>query len=153
VERAYTSANTRASDPGSAQPRAGDDQNRTSGVGGNASGVGSSSGGDIDTDVIGLGTGGGLSQRPAGDPPGPDDTDGSARAMASGAPTKNKKGKNAGKVKGDVMDHGGGDIESTSEGRGAAAASRPARLASDQEVDDAFAGEVSADEASGQDSH
>jgi hypothetical protein len=152
VERSYTSANTRASDRGAAQPHAGDDENRVSGVGGNASGVGASSGGDIDTDIIGVGTGATLSQRPAGDPPGPDDTDGSARAFASGAPTKNKKGKKAGKVEGDVMDHTGGDIESTAEGRGAAAASRPPRPDPDQ-LDDSFAGEVSGDEAAGQDSH
>jgi hypothetical protein len=152
LERSYTSANTRASDPGVAQPHAGDDGNRVSGVGGNASGVGASSGGDIDTDVIGLGSGAGLSQRPAGDPPGPDDTDGSSRSFASGAPTKNAKGSKAGKVEGDVLDHSGGDIESTAEGRGAAAVSRPARPEPDQ-LDDSFAGEVSGDEAAGQDSH
>ena len=40
------------------------------------SGPGSSSGGDIDTDIIGVGTGGsGLAATPADEPPGPDDTD------------------------------------------------------------------------------
>src|SRR3954471_20376600 len=58
IERSYTSANTRASDPGAAQPHAGEDGGRVAGVGGNASGRGASSGGDIDTDIIGVGTGG-----------------------------------------------------------------------------------------------
>ena len=84
--------------------------------------------------------------------PGPDDSDGSARAFASGPPTQNYKGPKAGKVEGDALDHGGGDIESTAEGRGADAASRPPRPDPDG-VDDSFVGEVSTGEASGQDSH
>lgn len=150
--REYTSANTRASDPGAAQPHAGEGENRVSGVGGNASGVGASSGGDLDTDFIGVGTGGsGIAQKPANEPPGPDDSTGTARDFGSGAPTKNTKGPKAGKVIGDAMDHSGGDIESTAEGRGAAAVSRPSRGDPDQ-LDDSFAGEVSQDEAAGQDS-
>ncbi len=54
VGRTYTSRNTKASDPGAAQPRSGEDGTRTSGAGGVAGGVGSSSGGDIDTDVVGF---------------------------------------------------------------------------------------------------
>src|SRR3954454_14137424 len=50
--REHTSANTRASDRGAAQPHAGEDQGRVAGVGGNASGVGASSGGDLDTDFV-----------------------------------------------------------------------------------------------------
>ena len=154
VGRTYTSANTRASDRGAAHPHAGDDEGRVAGVGGHASGAGASSGGDIDTDIVGVGTGGsGVAQNAGGgETPGPDDTDGSARAFASGPPTKNARGKKAGKVEGDVMDHEGGDIESTASGRGAAAASRPPRPDPDQ-LDDSFAGEVSQDEASGADSH
>jgi hypothetical protein len=72
VERSYTSANPRASDRGAAQPHAGEDGGRVAGVGGKASGPGASSGGDIDTDIIGLGTGGsGIAQSPAGAPTGP----------------------------------------------------------------------------------
>src|SRR5687768_2708278 len=47
VERDYVSANTKASDPGHAQPHAGETAgDRTAGVGGNATGEGASSGGD-----------------------------------------------------------------------------------------------------------
>src|SRR5712671_6055641 len=62
---------TRTSDRGAAQPHAGEGEGRVAGVGGNASGRGSSSGGDLDTDIIGVGTGGsGVSQSPPGAPPG-----------------------------------------------------------------------------------
>lgn len=54
IERTYTSQNTKRSDPGNAVPRSGSDGDRTSGVGGNDSGPGSSSGGDIDTDIVGI---------------------------------------------------------------------------------------------------
>ena len=74
-----------------------------------------------------------------------------ARDFASGPPTRNKKGPKAGRVEGDTVDHSGGDIETTAEGRGAAAVSRGPRPDPD-EMDDSFAGEVSQDEASGQDS-
>jgi hypothetical protein len=152
IGRAYTSANTRASDPGASTPHAGEDEDRTSGVGGNASGVGSSSGGDLDTDFVGVGTGTGLSAKGPGDAPGPDDSDGSAREFASGPPTQNKKGEKAGKVVGgDTVDHSGGDIETTAEGRGADAVSRPSRGDPDA-VDDSFTGEISGGEAAGQDS-
>ena len=147
IGRAYTSANTRASDRGAAQPHSGSEEGRVSGVGSNASGPGSGSGGDIDTDIVGVGSGTGISQNAAGDPPGPDDSTGSAREFASGPPTKNFKGPKAGKVEGSTVDRSGGDIETTAEGRGAQAASRADR------DDDAFAGEISMDEASGQDSH
>lgn len=50
-----------------------------------------------------------------------------------------------------TVDHGGRDIETTAEGRGADAASRPARPDPDQ-LDDSFHGEVSSGEASGEDS-
>jgi hypothetical protein len=147
IERSYTSANTRASDPGAAQPHAGSNEGRVSGVGSNASGPGSGSGGDLDTDIVGVGTGRGLAQNEANDPPGPDDSTGSPREFASGPPTKNRKGPKAGKVEGSTVDRTGGDIETTASGRGAQAESRP------DPVDNAYAGEVSMDEASGQDSH
>jgi hypothetical protein len=151
-ERAYTSANTRASDRGAAQPHAGEGEGRVAGAGGNASGVGSSSGGDLDTDIVGVGTGGsGIAASGPRGTSGADDSDGSVREFASGPPTQNYKGPKAGKVEGDALDHSGGDIESTAEGRGADAASRRARPDPD-DLDDAFTGEVSTGEASGQDS-
>jgi hypothetical protein len=151
VGREYTSATTRASDRGAAQPHAGEDEGRVSGVGGNASGAGASSGGDLDTDFVGVGTGSGLSASGPDESMGAAESPGTARDFASGPPTKNAKGPKAGKVEGSTVDHSGGDIESTAEGRGADAASRPPRGDPDQ-VDDSFVGEVSTGEASGQDS-
>jgi len=46
-EREYTSMNTKMADPGAAQPRSGEDGQRTSGVGANNNGPGSGSGGDV----------------------------------------------------------------------------------------------------------
>src|SRR5436190_13854057 len=60
-ERDYVTQNTKRSDPGNAQARSGedgDDSARTTGAGGTASGEGASSGGDLDTDIVGVGTGG-----------------------------------------------------------------------------------------------
>ena len=54
VGRTYTSRNTKASDPGAAQPHGGENDDRTTGVGGTGGGTGAASGGDIDTDVIGF---------------------------------------------------------------------------------------------------
>jgi hypothetical protein len=82
---------------------------------------------------------------------GPDESSGTARDFASGPPAKNQKGPKAGKVEGSTVDQSGGDIETTAEGRGADAASRPSRGDPD-DVDDSFRGEVSTGEASGQDS-
>ena len=48
-EAQYVSQDTAKRDPGHGTTRAGSDGNRTAGVGGNDSGPGSSSGGDIDT--------------------------------------------------------------------------------------------------------
>jgi hypothetical protein len=148
--REYTSANTRASDPGASQPHAGDDEGRVAGVGGNASGVGSSSGGDVDPDFVGVGTGGGAVSASGPDEraAGPDEATGTARDFASGPPTKNEKGSKAGKVEGSTVDNTGGDIETTASGRGADASSRAPR----GDLDDSFRGEVSTGEASGQDS-
>jgi hypothetical protein len=151
VDRNYTSENTRHADRGAAQPHAGDNEDRVSGVGGNNSGPGSGSGGDLDTDIVGVGTGGsGFAIKPANEPPGPDDATGTARDFASGPPTRNKKGPKAGKIEGTTVDPEG-DIETLAEGRGAQAASRTDRPDPDQ-IDDSFVGEISTDEASGQDS-
>jgi hypothetical protein len=153
VGRNYTSANTRASDRGAAQPHAGEGEDRTAGVGGQASGAGSSSGGDIDLDVIGVGTGGsGVAATGPRGTSGPDDTTGTAREFDSKPPAKNTKGPKAGKVVGgDTLDHTGGDVETTASGRGADAESRPPRGDPDQ-LDDSFVGEISGGEAAGEDS-
>jgi hypothetical protein len=152
-ERQYTSANTKASDPGAAQPHAGAQGGRTSGVGGNASGPGSSSGGDVDTDIVGVGTGGstisasGVTHRP----PGPDDSDGSSGEFASGPPAKGENQRDVHQVGGkkkvdgnvaDPMDVRDGSVPGA---QGADAATNP-----EARHDDAFSGEVSACEAGGQ---
>ncbi len=88
AERDYVSRNTKMSDPGAAQPWDFEhDGKRDHGAGGRDSGPGSASGGDLDTDIVGVGTGGtGIAQ--SGEinrPPGKDDSDGSSDAFASGA--------------------------------------------------------------------
>jgi hypothetical protein len=152
IERSYVSANTRASDPGAAQPHSVEaaGHGRMAGAGGTDAGPGSSSGGDLDTDFVGVAGGSGLAQAPPSGVPGPDDSDGTVREFASGPPTQNSKGPKAGKVEGTTVDREG-DIQTIAEGRGAAAASRPARGDPDF-LDDAFVGEVSQDEAQGEDS-
>jgi hypothetical protein len=151
TERNYVSANTKAADPGAAHPHAGENDERTSGVGSNATGVGSGSGGDLDTDVVGL-DGRGLAQsgpidRGDDDSVRPDDSDGTSREFASGPPATGKRGKKYQKVEGSTIDHSGGDIETTAEGRGASAVNRKPR----GDMDDSFVGEISEGEASGQD--
>jgi len=147
TERNYVAANTRASDPGRAQPHAGEDTSRTAGAGGNATGEGASSAGDIDTDFVGLG-GAGLSQSgPDRDAkPGPDDSDGTSREFASGPPAKGESDPTGGRIAGTTVQREG-DIETDAAGRGASAVSRPASGG----IDDSFAGEISEGEASGDD--
>ena len=71
--------------------RAGSEGSRISGVGGNESGPGSSSGGDLDPDIIGFGTGGGVAASgKIRQPPGPDDATGTSRDFASGPPAEAK---------------------------------------------------------------
>ena len=75
---------------GPRNPRGTVSGDRVSGVGAPDSGPGSASGGDIDTDIIGVGTGSGLAQS------GPDrlgdigaaETDGSSDEFASGPPAR-----------------------------------------------------------------
>jgi hypothetical protein len=132
-ERSYTSANTKASDRGAAQPHAGEGSGgtRTAGAGGTDAGVGSSSGGDIDTDFVGVAGSSGLAQAAPRGTEGADDSDGTSREFASGPPTQNFKGAKAGRVEGSTVD-AEGDIESLAEGRGASAVSRPLRGDPDQ---------------------
>ena len=149
IDRDYTSRNTKMSDRGAAQPRSsGMAGARESGAGGSAVGTGASSGGDIDTDIVGVGTGGsGIAQSGSvGRPPGPDDSDGSSREFASGPPAKGEKGPHAGKVEGTIVDRSGGGRESASgSGEGADSMTPPPQF-----DDDSFKGEISSDEAGGQ---
>jgi len=142
-DRQYASENTKMSDPGNAQPSSNEfDALRTSGAGSKHSGTGAGSGGDVDTDIIGVGTGGsGVSQAGPGEPPGPDDTDGTSRSAASGPPAQGHKPAKT-QMKGTTISSEP-DTQSGAKGSGADSANNPAR------GDDASAGEVSADEASG----
>ena len=72
---AYAPQNTRHADPGAAQPRSDSDGLRISGAGGNDSGPGSCSGGDLDPDFIGLGRKGGIAQSVKNEPPAADDVE------------------------------------------------------------------------------
>ena len=148
IDRDYASRNTKMSDPGAAQPRAGAlGGARESGAGGSDVGTGASSGGDLDTDIVGVGTGGsGIAQSgTVGRPPGPDDSDGSSREFASGPPAKGEKGPHAGKVEGTIVDRSGGGRESSAQGEGADSATSPSQFG-----DDSFKGEITTDEAGGQ---
>ena len=142
-ERTYTSKNTKMSDPGNAVTRSGTDGSRTSGVGGNKSGDGSSSGGDVDPQIVGVGTGGGVSASgKIHEPPGPDDATGSSQDFASGPPGKgaNPQEKRQ-SVKGSTVQP---PDEATIGPQGADAAPHT------EGESDAFSGEVSSREASGQ---
>jgi hypothetical protein len=154
VEREYVSENTKASDPGAAQPASSEfEGNRTHGAGGKATGDGSSSGGDLDPDLIGVGTGGsGVADNPAKfDRPGADDTEGSSSDMASGPPAKGENQTGVGKIGGPIGEPHRGDAtvnpegDITTQGPGDAAANM------EHEQADAFPGEVSFHEAEGED--
>jgi hypothetical protein len=141
AERTYTSQNTKRADRGAASPRAGENEDRTSGVGGNQTGVGSSSGGDLDTDIIGLdGRGGVSASGNVNEPPGPDDATGTSKDFASGPLAQGKKQRTTRPVRGSTVQQ---PDEQTIGPQGADAASGPAT------GNDASVGEVSSDEASG----
>lgn len=150
--RSYVSRNTKRSDPGAAQPHSREfDGRRTSGAGGNASGAGSSSGGDLDTDIVGVGTGGRgvATSGKIHEPPGPDDSDGTSSEFASGPPARGENQTHVGEVGGDKRVRGGtthrqsdpSDVEVT---QGPDAATNP-----EARNDDSFAGEVSSADARG----
>jgi hypothetical protein len=148
-ERDYTSRNTKLADPGAAQPWSREhDGNRQSGAGGHDSGPGSSSGGDVDPDIIGVGTGGtGVSISGPSDRRGADETDGTSDQFASG-------GHAIGRVPPHANDfHGstdtGGDRSTSNDTQGSDAATTGAP---DDFRGDAYVGEVSSDEAAGGDS-
>jgi hypothetical protein len=160
ADRDYVSRNTKASDPGNAQPWANEqDAVRDHGAGGHASGPGSSSGGDLDPDVVGVGAGGsGVSlSGKVGRPPGPDDTTGSTDEFASGghAQGRNQPGGPTA-VRGTT--HSADRDASTGDVQGASAVTNPVhelggdvKHAPHDGASDAFAGEISQGEAEGDD--
>jgi hypothetical protein len=91
---------------GNLRTRSGAGGKRTVGVGSTEGPDGKGSGGDVDSDIIGLGTAGGVSSDgEIGAKPGPDDTDGSSNEFASGPPAKgeNRARYQPGEAAGDVM--------------------------------------------------
>jgi len=74
---------------GSKGTRSGASGKRTVGVGSTEGPDGKGSGGEVDSDYIGLGSSGGVSSDgELGKPAGPDDSDGSSNEFASGPPAK-----------------------------------------------------------------
>ena len=166
ADRDYVSRNTKMSDPGAAQPFGFEqDGVRDHGAGGRANGPGSASGGDIDPDIVGVGTGGSgiATSGVIGRPSGPDDSDGSSDEFASGGHAEGRNQAGAGRIggakrvqgtthSGDLDAHTGGD------GQGASAVTNPIhelggdlKHAPHDSPGDAFAGEVSMGEAMGED--
>ena len=147
---------------GTGPMRSGDRGVRTSGVGHAPGPDGAGSGGDLDTDFIGLDGKGGVARSPAsGRTKGPDITEGGSQAFASGPPAEGKNQKAERKiVRGSTVDRSGGDASTTGSGGGADSTEGPAQSQIAEETgaafdrrpdlpDNAAAGEVSSDEASG----
>jgi hypothetical protein len=153
-DRDYVTNNTRKSDPGATQPADWEEIGvRDHGAGGPAGGPGSSSAGDLDPDIVGVGTGGsGIAQAGPGGPAGPDDGNDASDAFASGGPRstnrrasdKNRPARvpqsRGSSINGDL------DMQTGSGGQGADAATN-----STARGDDSFAGEISSGEARGDD--
>jgi hypothetical protein len=74
---------------GNKRTRSGASGRRTVGVGSTEGPDGKGSGGEVDSDIIGVGSGGGVaSDGELNKPSGPDDSDGSSNEFASGPPAK-----------------------------------------------------------------
>ncbi|MDB5295532.1 MAG: hypothetical protein JWO31_1515 [Phycisphaerales bacterium] len=152
VERAsqadqdYTNRNTKMSDPGAAQPwsRESLDGTRTAGAGARDNGVGSGSGGDLDPDLVGVGTGGSVvSQSGPSDRSGADDTDGTSDQFASGKHATGDVPAGANRFRGSTFT---GEPEAVTSPGGADNATNP-----DLRDDDSFKAEISSGEARGED--
>lgn len=151
VETAYAARRAKHQDPGGMNQRLQrGDGARESGVGASVGGRGAGSGGDLDTDIIGVGTGGsGISQN------GPDDrvdgpdmtTVGGSEPFAAPGPKGHRNAQPSSPMgRGSTVDRSGGDVTTTGDGAGAGAVTNP-----DAETGDAFAGEISDSESRGGD--
>jgi hypothetical protein len=168
ADRDYASRNTKMSDPGAAQPMDFEqDGVRDHGAGGRANGPGSASGGDLDTDIVGVGTGGSgiATSGVTGRPPGPDDSDGSSDEFAAGGRAEGRNQTHTGgkvggskRVRGGTTHSGDLDAHTGGDGQGSSAVTNPVhelggdiKHAPHDSPGDAFAGEVSLGEAMGED--
>ena len=150
IERDYVAENTRASDRGAAQPASEEfEGDRTHGAGGKASGVGSSSGGDLDTDFIGVGTGGsGIAADIAHAEeyrPGPDDAQSAPETTQTARPDQKQEVTKVPTPNYRTMAQANADSESRP-GAGSDMASN-----SGAQDDDSFSGESSSGDARGED--
>jgi hypothetical protein len=167
ADRDYVSRNTKASDPGNAQAWGFEhDGVRDHGAGARDNGPGSASGGDVDPDIVGVGTGGSgvaLSGE-LNTPSGPSDSDGSSDEFASGGHAEGRNQTLTGnKVGGSKRVTGGSTVQgdtdaSTQDGQGASAVTNPVHEAGGDirhsprdNYGDSFASEISLGEASGED--
>lgn len=132
--------------------------NITSGAGMPASGDGGNSGGDLDPDIVGVGTGGsgiatsGATHRG----PGPDDSDGSTDEFASGPHAKGENQTGVGKQMYNVDEEAkvSGSVVAPADDLSTGQAERGAdavNMDDDNELDDSRAGEISSAEADGRD--
>jgi hypothetical protein len=161
TERTYASRHVLRADPGKSHARSdagGGDSARVSGASGVSGGPGASSGGDLDTDLIGVGTGGtGVAGSPSREHvPGPDDTDGTSNEFAAGGPAKGENQTLVGKIGGNKRIDGtvhqpADDAASGPGGQGADATTSPDANARADAYGDGFAGEISGGEATGGD--
>ena len=147
--RTYTSANTKAADHGAAQAQDFEHQKRRDhGVGARDSGPGSGSGGDIDTDFVGIGGVGLSTNIDKQAKPDARDTDGSSDNAASGGHAKGENQTLVGQVGGR---HEQINVVTPGDARTTSGGADDATNTSDTDIDDSFRGEVSSAEASGRD--
>jgi hypothetical protein len=163
ADRDYVSRNTKVSDPGASSPYDFEhDGVRDHGAGGRDTGPGSASGGDVDPDIVGVGTGGsgiatsGVIGRPAG----PDDSSGSSDEFASGghAQGRNQTLTGSKRVTGGSTVARDTDASTGVDAQGASAVTNPIHEAGgdvkhspNDAYGDSFASEISLGEASGED--
>jgi hypothetical protein len=146
-DRAYVSQETKSQDPGARPGHSGTEGQRVAGVGGNDSGIGSSSGGDVDTDIIGVGAGGSSISQSGPDErrEGKDMVGGDAQSQIHHR--RSKLTPTDQPPPGAFVQYAREDDESTTgDGQGAAAVTNP-----DERNDDSFMGELSNDDVSGAD--
>jgi hypothetical protein len=160
ADRDYTSRNTKVSDPGATSPYDFEhDGVRDHGVGLRDNGPGSASGGDLDPDIVGVGTGGSgvATSGSIGRPPGPDDSDGSSDEFAAGGHAQGHH-PTPGRASGGSTVSGDTDATTGGDRQGASAVTNPihelggdVRHTPRDAYGDSFASEISFGEASGED--
>lgn len=152
-----TGGREKGPEQGTGYERSGASGTRESGVGHAPGAPGTGSGGDLDPDFIGLDGKGGVAASPEErKTSGPDMTDGRSDAFASGPPAAGENQLRPGThgaielIRGSTVDRSGGDATTTGSGMGSDSTASAASLSDRNIPDNAAAGEISSDEASGQ---